>query len=109
MDNIQHTVDDVHDAVFGNEKQSGMLEMLSRKLSIKSVRWYVTVFALPVLAGLFAFYQFYIAAPLTYSTKTDVGLIDTRVIKIEEQIKQLPTGVQMKEIMKEALKESRTP
>jgi len=105
MDSIKEGVDDIHGAVFGSEEQPGLITTVERKVSAGAVRWFVGMFGIPILAAALVIYAFYIKVPLTYTEKQEFHALQNQVIKIEENVKQLPTASQIKDVMKEALRE----
>lgn len=106
---LEKSVDDIHGAVFGSKEQPGMLQLLTKKLSIASVKWFLAVFALPAVLGVLAFYQFYISAPYKYADSATLGDIDNRVLRLEGAFNELPNAAAMKSIVKEAIRECQPP
>lgn len=78
-------------------------ECSSNKVSTTTIRWLLSIFGIPVLAGLLVAYAFYVKVPLTYTEKQEFNALQTQVVKIEEKVKQLPTASQIKDVMKEVL------
>jgi hypothetical protein len=105
MESIATQVSDVHGAVFGSKEQPGMMALLTKKVSITSVKWVVAVFGLPALLACLALYAFYIRAPLVYVDKQEHHILSEKVVKMEERIDKLPDTVMMKQIMREVLTE----
>ena len=112
MDSIACDVKDVHGAVFGSDTQPGMMALLTRKLSISSVKWVFAMIGIPIIMGALSFYAFYIKAPLLYGEKafatenrTRIERVEKDVQSLEDAVSQLPTGTQMKDIFRDALKE----
>lgn len=106
MDAVKNTVDDIHGAVFGSKEQPGLITLMTRKVSTSTVRWFISIFGIPLLAGLLVAYAFYVKVPLTYTEKQEFNTLQEKVVKIEETVKQLPTTPQVKDALKEALKET---
>jgi hypothetical protein len=105
MDSIKKSVDDIHGAVFGSEEQPGLIKTVERKVSAGTVRWFFGVFGIPLLAAGLVVYAFFVKVPLTYTEKQEFHALQNQVVKIEENIKQLPTATQIKDVMREVLKE----
>lgn len=103
---ISAQVNDIHGAVFGSKEQPGLIQLMARKLSSSAVKWFVAIFAVPALVAGLAIYEFYVAAPLTYSTKIEVNATNERVLKMEEQVSRLPTAAQIKDVVVQALQET---
>jgi len=78
---------------------------MNQKVSFSSVRALLGVFGIPALAAALIIYAFYVTVPLTYIEKKEFKELDTRVIKVEESLKQLPTVLQIKMALEEVLRE----